>query len=117
LIKIRTNEGSCKKDTQLVKKQEPITTSKPTKQQPKKSPKKCKNYIPYDRTVEKNLYEGGYAAGMGGVDLVGFQRYCMTKGLYEAHYTDGTKQKCSKADGIWGCCSSHCFRYSPIPKG
>lgn len=38
-----------------------------------------------------------------------FQQACIRKGKYYAEYTDGTTSKCSKVDGIIGCCTATCY--------
>jgi hypothetical protein len=38
-----------------------------------------------------------------------FQRACINSGNYYAEYTDGSTSKCSKVDGIIGCCTATCY--------
>jgi hypothetical protein len=42
-------------------------------------------------------------------DVRSFQSACIRKGLYYAEYTDGTTKKCSKVDGLVGCCTATCY--------
>lgn len=42
-------------------------------------------------------------------DVSAFQKRCIKEGYYYAEHTDGTKSKCSKVDGIIGCCTATCY--------
>jgi hypothetical protein len=41
-----------------------------------------------------------------------FQNNCIRRGKYYAEYTDGSTSKCSKVDGIIGCCTATCYAKS-----
>jgi len=45
-----------------------------------------------------------------------FQQGCINRGLYYAEYTDGTTKKCSKVDGVIGCCTATCYAKSNLRK-
>jgi hypothetical protein len=79
LIKVRTNEGQCAKAGSSTK--------------PKKTTKACKHST--KQVVLDNVK--------------GFQRWCISSGNYYAEYTDGSTSKCSKVDGIIGCCTATCY--------
>jgi hypothetical protein len=83
LIKVRTNEGQCAKAGS--------STGSSTK--PKKTTKACKHST--KQVVLDNVK--------------GFQRWCISSGNYYAEYTDGSTSKCSKVDGIIGCCTATCY--------
>jgi len=42
-------------------------------------------------------------------DIKGFQNRCIRNNIYYAEYTDGTKKKCDKVDGLIGCCTATCY--------
>jgi hypothetical protein len=83
-ITIKTTTGDCKK-----------TTSKPNEVK-KTTPKKaCKH--------SKNIKLDNVRA---------FQSGCIRRGKYYAEYTDGSTSKCSKVDGVIGCCTATCYAKS-----
>jgi len=83
-ITITTKTGDCKK-----------TAPKPNdvkKTTPKKACKHSKN-IKLDNV---KLFQSG----------------CIRRGKYYAEYADGSTSKCSKVDGIIGCCTATCYAKS-----
>ncbi len=80
LIKIKTNEGKCAKVGSS-------TTGG------KKTTKACKHST-------QNVKVDNVRA---------FQSSCIREGEYYAEYTDGTTKKCSKVDGVIGCCTATCY--------
>jgi hypothetical protein len=85
-ITIKTNIGKCKKEEP-----KPGPTPQP-KPQPK--PKKACKHSTKQVIVD---------------NVKSFQKYCISKGLYYAEYTDGTTSKCSTVDGVIGCCTATCY--------
>ena len=79
-ITIKTDEGPCKKN------------SKPVKDEPKQK-KTCKH------STQNVMLD----------NVKRFQEYCIKNGEFYAEYTDGTISKCSKADGVIGCCTATCY--------
>jgi len=83
-ITITTKTGDCKK-----------TETKPNdvkKTTPKKACKHSKN-IKLD-------------------NVRSFQSGCIRRGKYYAEYADGSTSKCSKVDGVIGCCTATCYAKS-----
>ena len=81
-ITITTKTGDCKKTA-------PNNVKKTT---PKKACKHSKN-IKLD-------------------NVKSFQNGCIRRGKYYAEYADGSTSKCSKVDGIIGCCTATCYAKS-----
>ena len=50
-------------------------------------------------------------------DVRAFQRNCINAGDYYAEYTDGKTSKCSKVDGLIGCCTATCYAKKSRHKG
>ena len=88
-ITIKTNTGECKKETKTDNNQ--IQKPKPKKE--------CKH--------PKNFKLD---------DVKRFQNACLRDGLYYAEFTDGSREKCSKIDGIVGCCTRTCYAKRPRPR-
>jgi hypothetical protein len=83
-ITLTTKTGDCKK-----------TTSKPNEVQKQKPKKACK-----------------HSTNIKVDNIKSFQSSCIRRGKYYAEYTDGTTKKCSKVDGIIGCCTATCYAKS-----
>ena len=72
----------------------------------------CKKEVstPVKKTTPKKACKHSKNIKLDNVRL--FQNNCIRRGKYYAEYTDGSTSKCSKVDGIIGCCTATCYAKS-----
>lgn len=70
--------------------------------------KSCKTEKP--KPTKKCKYDIRDTTKMTKEEIKRLQQRCIKRGFYNAEFTDGTTQKCSKVDGIWGCCTESCVQ-------
>ena len=66
--------------------------------------------IPVKKTTPKKACKHSKNIKLDNVRL--FQNNCIRRGKYYAEYADGSTSKCSKVDGIIGCCTATCYAKS-----
>ena len=70
----------------------------------------CKKTESKQKTTPKKACKHSKNIKLDNVRL--FQNNCIRRGKYYAEYTDGSTSKCSKVDGIIGCCTATCYAKS-----
>ena len=72
----------------------------------------CKKEVstPVKKTTPKKACKHSKNIKLDNVRL--FQNNCIRRGKYYAEYADGSTSKCSKVDGIIGCCTATCYAKS-----
>ena len=70
----------------------------------------CKKTESKQKTTPKKACKHSKNIKLDNVRL--FQNNCIRRGKYYAEYADGSTSKCSKVDGIIGCCTATCYAKS-----